>query len=93
MNSYATGNHYAYHIDSVYQYVEWYEDMTKALVAKLADRCLHLKYEDMVSEPTASVESVLNLCGLSADNITLPKMSADVNAAEPYIDFIRSIRQ
>ncbi len=93
MNSYAAGNHYAYHIDTVYQYVEWYEDVTKALVAKLADRCLHLRYEDMVSEPTASVEGVLKLCGLSAENVTLPDVGADVGAAGPYIDFIRGIRQ
>lgn len=93
MNTYNEGNHHAYDIDAVYQYLEWYDTITDLLVAKLADRCVHLRYEDMVSEPGAGMEEVLKLCGLSVENIALPAVDSDVGAAKPYIEFIKEIRR
>lgn len=84
MKKYRIGNHHAYSLESARQYVRWYDEMTAVLEQKLPGRALRLRYEDLVTDPSSGVGNVLELCGLQADELTLPEVGSDAGAAKPY---------
>jgi tetratricopeptide (TPR) repeat protein len=62
MRLYRSGNHYAYSMPAVFEYVRWYERMTEIWLAKLPGISLALNYEDVVAEPAVALGQAARLC-------------------------------
>jgi hypothetical protein len=55
MRLYRTGNHCAYSMPAIFDYVRWYERMAEIWLAKLPSISLALNYEEVVAEPAAAL--------------------------------------
>ena len=84
MKSYRSGNAYAYDLRTIREHVEWYDAMSDVLAEKLKDSALIVRYEDMVSEPEATLDAVCALCGLRRGEEPLPELGDDRGCAGPY---------
>jgi len=62
MRLYRSGNHYAYSVPEIFDYVRWYERMAEIWLAKLPSISLTLNYEDVVAEPAAALAQAARLC-------------------------------
>jgi tetratricopeptide (TPR) repeat protein len=62
MRLYRSGNHYAYSVPAIFDYVRWYEQMAEIWLAKLPSISLNLNYEDVVAEPAATLGRAARLC-------------------------------
>jgi tetratricopeptide (TPR) repeat protein len=62
MRLYRTGNHYAYSIPTIVEYVRWYDRLADIWLGKLPAISLTLNYEDVVARPAAALERVARLC-------------------------------
>ena len=84
MKSYRSGNAYAYDLGTIREHVEWYDAMSDELAEKLGDQAMVVRYEDMVSEPEATLNAVAELCGLGRGKGSLPELGDDRGCAQPY---------
>jgi tetratricopeptide (TPR) repeat protein len=62
MRLYRTGNHYAYSIPAIFDYVSWYDQMSEKWLAKFPAISIALNYESVVAEPAQALERVARLC-------------------------------
>lgn len=83
MKKYLRGNSYAYDLKSIYEYLDWYEQMAGLLIAKFPDAVRHVRYETIVSDPLAAAAAAADLCGIAV-NDALPPVGDDRGCAEPY---------
>jgi tetratricopeptide (TPR) repeat protein len=90
LKRYLTGNSYAYHLDDIETYLDWYDAMTDSVASHLAGRCLTIKYEDMVEDPATACGSIVDLCGLPAASGELPEPGDDRGCAAPYSELMKN---
>ncbi len=64
LRQYRAGNHHAYGMATVFEYLEWYRDMARAWRGKLPGISLDVAYGDMVADPAATRAKVAHLCGV-----------------------------
>jgi len=62
MRLYRSGNHYAYSLPAIFEYVRWYERMAEIWRGKLPSISLSLNYEDVVAEPAVALGRAARLC-------------------------------
>ena len=91
MKKYKSGNHHAYNLSTIYQYIDWYEAMIEALEAKLGTRAISVKYEDLICHPSSIAQCAFKLCGLDGRSVELPEIGSDVGAAKPYECFMHAL--
>jgi hypothetical protein len=89
MKKYLTGNHHAYSLTTIRQYISWYREMSDALVEKLPDRACVINYEDMIANPLSALGTLAELCGLAIPEGALPSVGDDRNCAAPYHDLMK----
>lgn len=61
MRLYRTGNHYAYSVPTILEYVRWYDRMTDIWLGKFPAISVTLNYEDVVARPAAALERIARL--------------------------------
>jgi Flp pilus assembly protein TadD len=91
---YKSGNHYAYNIKTIFDYVDWYYGMVDMWIEKLSPLCRVIHYEDMIGNPRKTLQTVAELCGASVPDGPLPVLGDDRGCAIPYramIDIARSV--
>ena len=86
-------NAYAYDLSKIYDYLDWTGAMFDAWEAKLGDRVLRLRYEDVVSEPEVARQKLAALCGIPGQGAEIPVLGDDRGAAEPYAQFMAAAKQ
>jgi hypothetical protein len=50
--------------------------------------CLTVQYEEMIADPSGTLESVAAFCGLATKGVSIPKLGDDRGCAEPYLEFM-----
>lgn len=84
MKKYLRGNSYAYDLKSIYEYLDWYEQMAELLSAKFPDAVRRVRYETIVTDPLAAAAATADLCGIAVKDAKLPPVGDDRGCAGPY---------
>ncbi len=84
LRQYRAGNHYAYDVRTVFEYLRWYDAMAQAWLEKLPGMSLAVSYEDMVADPAGTVANVARLCGMTPADRPLPATGDDRGCALAY---------
>jgi Flp pilus assembly protein TadD len=85
-SKYLSGNSYAYDLNDIREYLQWYHSMIDLTAEKLPDVTHVVSYEAMVDDPAATLDSAAALCGLAPnDRVRLP-MPNDRGCSMPYRD-------
>jgi tetratricopeptide (TPR) repeat protein len=88
MRNYTRGNSYAYDLKSIREHLDWYGQMMDVLAEKLPDIVRVVQYEDMISEPAATLKVMAELCDLPMPEGPLPPLGDDRGCAAPYRQFM-----
>ncbi len=89
MSHYNSGNAYAYDLASIYEHLAIYDQLMDALATAAPDVVRIVTYEDMVTDPRATLTTVANLCGVSTGELGSVQIGDDRNCAAPYLEFMR----
>ncbi len=81
--NYASGHGYSYNIESLKRYIAWSDSMATAWIERLGDRCVTVRYEDLVVSPQLFVDSMANRLGSDKSKVTA-KIHSDVGVGAPY---------
>jgi tetratricopeptide (TPR) repeat protein len=81
---YKAGNHYAYDLKAVFEYVSWYHQMVDIWLEKLLPVTRVIQYEDMIADPRTALKVVADLCELPMPEGPLPELGDDRGCAAPY---------
>jgi tetratricopeptide (TPR) repeat protein len=85
---YKAGNHYAYDVKTVFDYITWYNEMIDLWCEKLPSVTRLIRYEDMIADPTAALKTVADLCGVQMPSSPLPELGDDRGCGQPYREMI-----
>jgi hypothetical protein len=88
MRKYQSGNAYAYDLTTIRDHILWYHRMIDLFAEKLPEISRVVRYEDMVTDPTAALRVAADLCGLPMTGSPLPEIGDDRGCAEPYKAFM-----
>jgi len=89
MSKYLRGNAYAYDLKSIAEYLAWYETMIELFAQKYADISIVVTYENMLADPSATLNKVTGFAGLSTGDRPKPELVDDRDVAEPYKSLMR----
>ncbi len=89
-NRYAKGHHYSYDLKSLNNYIDIYYEFIDELRNIFPNNSLLIEYEDMVSEPAATLSRVCEFCGISPDYSLMPEIGSDIGCSEPYAEMIEA---
>ena len=92
MKRYQSLNSYAYNIEYIKEYLDWYNEMIDILHELHPQISAVIQYEDMVSEPENTLEIVSDLCGAELSVAELPPLGDDRNCSQPYLEWMSSSR-
>ena len=79
-------NPYSYNVSAIYEQFEVYTRLSDAWAEALHGVCLRVSYEDLVSDPQATLKRVADFCALDASDTEIPDLGDDRGCAEPYRD-------
>ena len=89
MKRYRVGNHYAYDVKTIFEYVSWYYEMADLWQARFPGITLTVDYEVMIAEPKATLARVAEFCGCDTADVPLPDLGDDRACSQPYREFMR----
>jgi tetratricopeptide (TPR) repeat protein len=92
MKKYLQGNSYAYDLQTIYDYLDWYDQMSAVLAAKFPGIVRQISYEAMVTDPMSALRETANLCGIALRHDTLPAIGDDRGCAAPYRELMQSTK-
>lgn len=81
---YRVGNDYSYDLRSVWEYIQWYQDMIDLLVERLPNISIATSYEEVVANPEAMISRIADFCGLDSLNIPITPLGNDIAIGLPY---------
>jgi len=84
MREYQGGNPYGYELKAVREHILWHHRMTDLMAEMFPDIVRVIRYEDMIANPTASLRTAAELCGLSIPDGLLPTLAGDSDCSAPY---------
>ena len=94
MRNYRKGNYYAYRLDNIFEYMNWYRALIDKYQELFTDDCITVAYESVIEDPAAIARQVADLCGLNADGVALALPGDDRNCSAPYREFMaEALRQ
>ncbi|MDA7946719.1 MAG: sulfotransferase [Hyphomicrobiaceae bacterium] len=85
-------NPFAYEVAAIYQHLESYSRLSDAWSQALGRMAMRVAYEDVVSDPKATLERVATFCELDASKTKLPDLGDGRGCAEPYRDKLERAR-
>lgn len=92
MKRYASGNHHAYDVAMITDYIAWYNQMIDALAERLPDTSTVIRYEDMIAAPAATQHNIAQLCNIELTGAPLPDLGDDRGCATPYAAHLKAAR-
>jgi Flp pilus assembly protein TadD len=87
---YLTGNAFAYGVANIKDYLAWYFQMTDIWAEKFPDIVARVTYEDMITDPKATIARLGEFVGLEPSNGLSPALGDDRGCAKPYLEMIRA---
>lgn len=87
---YKSGNQYAYNIKTILEYLTWYHGMVDIWLEKLPSVCRVINYENMIADPRAALQTIVELCGAPLSDGVLTDLGDDRGCAIPYRGMIDS---
>jgi tetratricopeptide (TPR) repeat protein len=84
MKRYRTGNHYAYDIGTIFEYLSRFDQLMDLWVQRLPRLAIALTYEDLVAESRATLQRVAELCEVGLPSEPVPALADDRNCSQPY---------
>jgi hypothetical protein len=91
MRWYRAGNHYAYDIKTVFEYVSRYDKLMDLWSKTLPHLSICLSYEELVGDPKAALARVAGLCEVAPVFKSIPKLCDDRNCSQPYRHFMSDV--
>ena len=88
LTKYLSGNSYAYDLDTIRDYLSWYNTMIDLTVEKLPEIARVVSYDSIIDDPAKVLRETAELCGLGASQGPLPMLAHDRGCAAPYREFI-----
>ena len=85
-------NQYAYGLDAIYRHISNHRRMIDNWLEKLGDQAMAVEYEDMVSDPEATLARVAKFCGLKSPSKIDLRVGDDTGCAEPYRKWLHAAR-
>lgn len=85
-------NPYSCDVSAIYEQLEFYTQLSDAWAEVLHGLCLRVSYEDLVSDPKATLKRVADFCALDASNAKIPDLGDDRGCAEPYREKLEKAR-
>lgn len=87
MKKYRAGNFHSYNLEHVREYISWYYEMIDLLAERLPDHSRVIKYEDLIENPAAAIETAKEICDLGRDSTPALSLGDDRGCAAPYHSF------
>lgn len=84
MKNYRKGFEFSYRLESIFEYLDNYDQASSRLVDFLGSKAIALTYEELVKDPNASIARVYALCGIGSPPKQVGPPFSDVGAATPY---------
>jgi Flp pilus assembly protein TadD len=84
MKPYRTGNHHAYDIATIFEYLSLYNEMSDLWIERFPGVTMSIEYEEMIADPSGTLARVARFCGASMPDGPLPKLGDDRCCAAPY---------
>jgi tetratricopeptide (TPR) repeat protein len=84
MRRYRTGNHYAYDIGTIFEHLSRYDQLMDLWMERFPRLAIALTYEDLTTDPKATLARVAGLCGATVPDRPLPVLGDDRNCSQPY---------
>jgi hypothetical protein len=88
LTKYLYGNSYAYDLQAIRDYLDWYNAMIDMTAEKIPGITDIVSYEAMTDDPAATLRRVAKLCGLSVDDRPLAPLPNDRGCCAPYLKFL-----
>jgi Sulfotransferase family len=88
MRRYRAGNHYAYSIRTIYEYITRHDQLTDLWLRTFPNLAIAVRYEDLVTQPQATLARVAELCGTAVNAASVPGLGDDRNCSLPYRDLM-----
>jgi tetratricopeptide (TPR) repeat protein len=85
---YRSGNHYAYDLAWIEQYLDWYDALIDIYCAKYPEHTMIVRYEDMVADPEPQLRRVTEFIGLELPANPDFAIGDDRGCAKPYRDLM-----
>jgi tetratricopeptide (TPR) repeat protein len=83
---YKDGHSYAYSLETISEYISWYEEMMEIAHEKTKPTSLVIHFEDIVSKPLKVVAEISELLGLrETAKAHFPEIGDDRGCSEPYL--------
>ena len=88
MKQYRNGNSHAYNVDNIRTYIKWYNEMIDLLHSRFPQISIVIQYEDLISKPEETLQTVSDLCGLDLLGSEIPIPGDDRGCAKPYLEWM-----
>jgi tetratricopeptide (TPR) repeat protein len=88
MKPYRAGNHHAYDLATIFEYLSLYNEMSALWMERLPSLTMSVEYEDMIADPRGTLTGVARFCGASMPHGPLPMLGDDRGCAAPYRELI-----
>lgn len=88
MRKYRKGNAYGYSLEAARDHILWYHQMIDVMAERFPKIVRVICYEDMVLNPSETLNIAAELCGLPNWSGPIPAVAGDVGCAKPYRQFI-----
>ena len=92
MKPYRAGNHYAYSIATIFEYLSLYYQLVDLWLERLPQIAMAVEYNDMIGDPAGSLARIAEFCGLAPPDRAMPALGDDRGCAAPYKPFIAAGR-
>ena len=87
---YSISNDHTYDLKTAREYVNWYYEIQDMLLARLPNVSMRVNYEDMVKNPTVTLEKVKDFCGITGDVGELPDIGDDRECSKPFVELMKN---
>ncbi len=84
MKPYRAGNHHAYDVATIFEYLSLYGEMSDLWMERFPSLTMSIEYEEMIADPRGTLARVARFCGAFMPDGPLPKLGDDRGCAAPY---------
>ena len=92
IKSYRAGNHYAYSIATIFEYLSVYYELVDLWLERLPQIAMTVEYNEMIEDPAGTLARTAEFCGLAPPSRAMPELGDDRGCAAPYRQFIAATR-
>jgi tetratricopeptide (TPR) repeat protein len=92
MKPYRAGNHYAYSVPTIFEYLRLYYDLVDLWIERLPQTAMAIDYGHMIEDPADVLARIAEFCSLAVPAKPLARLPDDRGCAAPYRHLIAAAR-